>query len=362
MITNGLLALAASVVLAFVIEWALLTMLIPALRDSQKAVVSNYRGAPVAYGLGAVWIIFSVGYLLFSILPATVSTDFLLFPYRAALPLILIALGVGLVDDAFGTGDSRGFSGHIRRLAKGKLTTGGLKLISVSAASFAFAWVLFGITGSFTQDSFSFVRLGYALLAGAGIALTGNFMNLMDLRPARASKVYIVLAVFSVVLILLRTGLAAFALPADPGPALIALLILINLIWLCGPILATFFFDAREKAMLGDAGSNAMGVLLGAFIIVHISSSWWLIGIYTALMLALNVLSEKVSFSRVIEHNKVLSRLDNLGRLNPSDSGLERELPSTFITDSEELPVGDFARHTIHEGSAQEESTKIYGD
>jgi UDP-N-acetylmuramyl pentapeptide phosphotransferase/UDP-N-acetylglucosamine-1-phosphate transferase len=45
---------------------------------------------------------------------------------------MLVALGFGLIgaiDDLAGTGDPRGFRGHVASLASGRLTSGGLKLI-----------------------------------------------------------------------------------------------------------------------------------------------------------------------------------------------------------------------------------------
>lgn len=362
MVTKLLLALGISVILAFVVEYLVMGMLISSLRDSEKAVVDNYRGTPVAYGLGSVWIIFAVGYLVYSILPADISTNFLLFPYRIVLPLILVALGAGLIDDAYGTGESRGFKGHIRAITKGKLTTGGLKLFSVSAASFVFAWMFFGITNTFGTGGFNIIQLVYALIAGAGIALTGNFMNLMDLRPARASKMYGLFAVLAIALMLARTGLPSFSLPADLGFSLTVLIVILNIVWICGPVLATFLFDAREEAMLGDAGSNAMGVFIGAFIVVHMGTNWWFLGLYTALMFLLNLLSEKVSFSRLIANNKVLSTLDNLGRLKRADSSLGHELLSVSNTDSENVFSENTAPYSDNETMSQEENKKIYGD
>lgn len=360
MLSNVFIALGASIVLAFAIEFLVMRMLVPMLRDSEKATVSNYRGARVAYGLGAVWIVFSIGYLIFSMLPGDVSTDFLLFPVWTALPLLLIALAAGLIDDAFGSGKSRGFKGHIRALLKGSLTTGGLKLFSVSAASFAFAWMVFGL--SITQNSYSVSRFGYALLAGAGIALTGNLMNLTDLRPARASKVYFLCALVAIGLTVARLSLPFFALPVEFGPAVTALIILINAVWLCGPVLATFAFDAHEEAMLGDAGANAMGVFIGAYIIVHLGTNWWLIASYTAVMFALNLLSEKVSFSRIIAHNKVLSTLDNLGRLKRSEFLPKSENALVSNTDPEADSLKDSIQKSDTKPAAQEESMKIYGD
>ncbi|ERH16934.1 hypothetical protein HMPREF0043_01595 [Actinobaculum sp. oral taxon 183 str. F0552] len=64
--------------------------------------------------------------------------------------------------------------------------------------------------------------------------------------------------------------------------------------------------------MLGDLGANALGAATGlAAASVRCESARWaaLAGI-----VALTLASERVSFSKVIEGNPVLARIDRLGR------------------------------------------------
>jgi hypothetical protein len=64
--------------------------------------------------------------------------------------------------------------------------------------------------------------------------------------------------------------------------------------------------------MLGDAGANPMGAVAGFLIVAGLPA--WGVVLYFAAMLALNLASERYSFSRFIESNVVLRRLDMLGR------------------------------------------------
>jgi UDP-GlcNAc:undecaprenyl-phosphate GlcNAc-1-phosphate transferase len=151
--------------------------------------------------------------------------------------------------------------------------------------------------------------LGLWALRTLAIALTANLVNLLDLRPGRALKAYSLLAV---------VGAIPVMLVASHAEALVWLVLSL------GPVAAVWRLDLSERAMLGDAGANAAGALAGWFIALTFSP--WFLGGYVALVLALNLASEKISFSAVIEGNPVLSWLDGLGRLPaPSEETGESE-------------------------------------
>jgi UDP-N-acetylmuramyl pentapeptide phosphotransferase/UDP-N-acetylglucosamine-1-phosphate transferase len=76
--------------------------------------------------------------------------------------------------------------------------------------------------------------------------------------------------------------------------------------------LVLFPGDLREKFMLGDAGSNVLGAVVGLGLVLG-TSFWWRLGVL-AVMLVLNVLSEKYSFSKAIASNRVLNWIDSIGR------------------------------------------------
>jgi Glycosyl transferase family 2 len=120
-------------------------------------------------------------------------------------PAVLVAAGAGLADDLW-SGPERGFRAHLRA---GR-TTGVLKLVAIPLA------------GALATRKVS---------GGLLVGLAANFLNQLDTRPGRALKAYL---------------LGALAVGA---PVRVAVLLL--------P------YDLRERTMLGDCGSNALGALVG---------------------------------------------------------------------------------------------------
>jgi UDP-GlcNAc:undecaprenyl-phosphate/decaprenyl-phosphate GlcNAc-1-phosphate transferase len=94
--------------------------------------------------------------------------------------VVLAAVGFGLlgfVDDVLGVGQSVGFRGHLAAMARGELTSGGLKLVGgASLAVVVMAAVQPGSVGRILAD-------------GALIALAANLGNLLDRAPGRCTKV-----------------------------------------------------------------------------------------------------------------------------------------------------------------------------
>ncbi|RGA03648.1 hypothetical protein DI270_017940, partial [Microbispora triticiradicis] len=70
-----------------------------------------------------------------------------------------------------------------------------------------------------------------------------------------------------------------------------------------------------ERAMLGDAGANALGALLGLAATARLNRPARLAAL--AAVAGLTAASEKISFTKVIAGNPVLNRLDMLGRRAP---------------------------------------------
>jgi UDP-GlcNAc:undecaprenyl-phosphate/decaprenyl-phosphate GlcNAc-1-phosphate transferase len=206
---------------------------------------------------------------------------------RASLAMAVAgggALGFGVLDDLAGSGKRRGLKGHLGALAHGEVTTGSVKLAGLAATGLAGGLLL----GGRRSD----VIINAGLIAGGA-----NLLNLFDLRPGRAVKV----AALSAGLIAAggaggpdrSAGLAAVAAPLGAGLALLP-------------------EDLAERAMLGDAGANALGAMLGAAAASSLprpARAGLLAGI-----VALTVASEKVSFTKVIEAVPALRRLDLLGR------------------------------------------------
>jgi Glycosyl transferase family 2 len=169
-------------------------------------------------------------------------------------PAVALVMLIGFADDAYG-GAERGFREHLRA----RRTTGVLKLLGIP------------LVGLLRTRS-----LSGALL----VALSANFLNQLDTKPGRCLKAYL---------------LAAAPLRAPLGVAVLLL-----------P------YDLRERAMLGDAGSNALGAVLGLKSVerLHGPGRWAAIGALAGLTL----LGERTSLGRLIERTPGLSDLDRLGR------------------------------------------------
>jgi len=179
-------------------------------------------------------------------------------PRRTALGVAGTAL-VGLADD-FWSGEERGFRAHLR----GRWTTGTLKLAAIPGLAL---WLTRSMSG--------------AALVGLG----ANAVNQLDTRPGRALKAFLAGA------LALRGGTFPYATAA---------------VVLCP-------YDLREKVMLGDAGSNALGAVLGYESVRRLTGRGRLTAI--AGLTALTILGEARSLGRLIEQTNGLAQLDRLGRL-----------------------------------------------
>ena len=262
----------------------------------------NYRGRAVAFPGGVAAVAASLVALGVMALLDHLSGTALLEPdsfiegayfheppggWTAYAPLIgvstgaaaTLALGVaflGLLDDLLDK-PARGWRGHLGALRQGEISTGLLKAGGTAALA-------------------GFVLLGQPrwLLAVPLIALTTNLFNLLDLRPGRAWKAFVLLA----------AGLLV-AGAVEP-------LRQIGL-WI-GPLVVIGLFDLRERAMLGDTGANVLGAMAGLWIVVSTSATGEWIAL--AVVLVLNVYGELRSISRAIDAVPPLRFVDGLGRLD----------------------------------------------
>lgn len=312
---DACLALLIALGVGWAIPSAVVTMLLPSLTTSGRT-VRNYRGIEVPAGLGVVWLVWGVCYLLAMVVVGGSGVAGPLVSALLAAPMpVLLALPVfafGLVDDAYGTSDAKGFRGHLSALARGRLTTGGLKVLGIGfAALFAARPAMPEAAAAGDAGSFAGWVTAW-LLGAAAIALCANLVNLTDLRPGRALKSYLAL-------LLLAFGVAALRLTGSewlPGggqtPGLAVAMMAAWVLVLAGPALAAWGPDLREQGMLGDAGANAMGALAGYLLVKALPPAG--IAVAAVALLALNVASERVSFSAVIERTPPLRWMDGLGR------------------------------------------------
>src|SRR5690349_9684393 len=190
------------------------------------------------------------------------------------------AAAFGGYDDLAGSGSSRGFRGHLGALAKGEVTTGAVKLGGIGATGLVAAALL----GGGPAD----IAINAGLVAGGA-----NLLNLFDLRPGRALKVAL-------------AGSALLAAGAERGPARsggTSRVVAAS----AGAALALLGEDLGERAMLGDAGANALGALLGVAAAARLPRPARVA--LLAGIAGLTVASEKVSFTAVIERTPALKWL-----------------------------------------------------
>jgi UDP-GlcNAc:undecaprenyl-phosphate GlcNAc-1-phosphate transferase len=201
---------------------------------------------------------------------------------------LLLGLAGGL-DDRRGDRGARGFRGHLSAAASGRVTTGMVKLAAGAAGGLAAGVAL----------SHSWTVLGTALL----VALTANLMNLLDTAPGRAGKVALLVWVP-----LLLWGSRPWA-AASAG--------------MLGALPVCLMLDLRERGMLGDAGANPLGGIVGLGLALALPppAAW----VVVVVLLGLNLCSELWSFSEIIERLRPLRAFDHLGRvdLGPGDASSE---------------------------------------
>lgn len=264
----------AAIITGVIIEAIVLFFLVRMLSEA-KAVRKNYMGIdiPVSAGISFPFTLLIV-YILLA-LPQWYDSSYHLF----LLAIVAISF-LGFIDDMLGQRDALGFKGHFGALFKGRLTTGGLKALGGGIIAFLIA---FSLSGNWVD----------IILNTLIVALATNLMNLFDLRPGRAVKAYLI---FLLAIVILALGQVDWLLIAP----------------LTGAVLYYAKDDLRAKIMMGDAGSNVLGLALGYLSIISLSLPMRL-GVLIFL-LAIHVYTEKYSLTATIENNQLLKRLDNLGR------------------------------------------------
>lgn len=307
----------------WLLPWAGIRMLAESLATSPAAQRTNYRGHTVFIGLGIVWVFWVAGMVALRYAGQTFGFDLSIFvSVGAVVPLVITTMLFGAIDDAYGGAQDRGFRGHLSALLKGRMTTGALKLLGITFVSVAAAASIVGarsdgvpVPGALSSPRAFALWVGWTLVLGALIALSANLVNLMDLRPGRALKVY---GTLSSALIVVA---ATLALLSPVAAILLALA-------LAGPLVAAWPLDAGERGMLGDAGANAAGALLGFIAAWECGRSWAAI-VLTLALFALNLASEKWSFSVAISRSRVLSAIDSMGRPSypPADENSSKSSP-----------------------------------
>jgi UDP-GlcNAc:undecaprenyl-phosphate/decaprenyl-phosphate GlcNAc-1-phosphate transferase len=259
----------------------------------------------------------------------------------AATALVIFGL-VGLVDDLWGDRSAGGFRGHLRQLTEhGRVTTGLVKLAIGGGAALALGLWLAGdaappLLRALLEPSApstaalpplpdlapkpppAWAGLLQVLTSALVIALSANTLNLFDLRPLRALKLF----GLGAVLLLAATIAPLFAagrtpavpvwwpvwLRGAPGSPAVAVALL-------GPAMAAALLyaplEARRRTMLGDTGANALGALLGVAACALLPLAGQLL--LAAALVGLNLYAETHSLSEWIRSHPLLDRLDGWG-------------------------------------------------
>jgi UDP-GlcNAc:undecaprenyl-phosphate GlcNAc-1-phosphate transferase len=250
---------------------------------------ANYRECMLPYPFGILIVAAALLALIPLVLLQRLAGAGVFHP--EVLPIAVYALGVatlGLIDDTLveehagmtGPLARRGWRGHGRAALRGELSTGALK----AAGSLGLA--LFAM-------SFEGLSKPRWLLAVGVLVLATNAFNLLDLRPGRATKAFV----------LLGAGLTLGSMDLRP-------------LWALGlfaaPALVAGLYDLRERAMLGDTGANLLGALAGLWLVLTLSGTGQLIAL--ALLVAITIYGEIRSISAFVERMPGLRALDSWGR------------------------------------------------
>jgi UDP-GlcNAc:undecaprenyl-phosphate/decaprenyl-phosphate GlcNAc-1-phosphate transferase len=247
---------------------------------------SNYAGRVVAFPAGAVLLAIALAALApLAVLDDRADLDLLDPGLRQWLAYILGVALLGLLDDALGRGQDpdshRGWRGHARAVLAGGFSTGAIKAVG------ALALAAYAVSGRGREGLDYVADLALLLLAT-------NLFNLLDLRPGRVEKAFALL-------------LAGLCLGAWTDAPLELLGIFIGPVLVCAPQ------SMRERAMLGDTGSNLVGALAGVSMLVTLGDDARLVAL--AIVLALTLYGEFRSISAAIDRVPPLRWLDSIGRL-----------------------------------------------
>ena len=251
---------------------------------SQGFVRHNYRGVEVAFPAGIALIAASfVALIPLALIDELGDSNVFRADSGIVLAYVTAVALLGLLDDLVGSARDdlpRGWRGHARATMRGGFSTGALK----AAGSLGVG--LFVLSGRGASA-------GEYLLSVALLVLATNFFNLLDLRPGRSIKA----------LVLLGIGLTIGSQDIHP-------------LWtvglFAGPVLVLAPLDLRERAMLGDTGSNLLGAIAGLWLVFTLSTLGQAIAL--AVIAIATVYGEFRSLSELIEKTPVLRHLDSIGR------------------------------------------------
>lgn len=238
----------------------------------------NYRGLELPLGSGVAILGGSlVGWGTLDLLGDLLKAP---EPSAALSGFVLLAFGFGLLglyDDLAGSGRERGWKAHLGAVRDARGTPGALKLLG---------GISIALIAAPSPDG-----LLWGLARAVVIALCANLFNMLDLRPGRASKVFILAAAPLSVLSVIVAAPLAIAVAATA---------------------VCLRADLRERIMLGDVGANALGAIVGAALVVHATHGALLVGL--AILGVLHLLADRPGLSVLIDKVRPLRVADRAGR------------------------------------------------
>lgn len=242
---------------------------------------ANYKGEKIPAGTGMVFVVVSAITVLIAVNLKIVGVEAYVF---------LFSLGFmgffGLIDDVFGTRHATGLAGHLKKIVRDKqITTGAMKAIAGGIISIAASLEL--NNGTFYSWK--------VIVDAMTLALSTNAINLLDLRPGRAGKGFLILSMF---LLIAGTNNAG----------------LLYLIIVLGSLAAMIPLDLRAETMMGDVGSNTLGITVGYTAVTVLPDNLKLI--YLCALVLFHLFTERFSLTEIIRRNRVLNYIDMLGRKN----------------------------------------------
>ena len=239
-------------------------------RSLRAPTAVNYRGERLSVGMGIVL----AGVAVLALVVGATSHGRLLWVLMGVLAVFL----AGLYDDTR-PGRTRGMRAQVAAALGGRLTPGVVKLMVIVGASALVSWMLGARGGRFVA--------GAAVMAGCA-----NLWNLLDVRPGRALKLFIP---------------AAAALASTAGWPMVEVFA-----GLAAAAVIALVVDLQERGMLGDCGANVLGFMVGVGTF-HVLPAGWLWVVLAALV-ALHVVADTITLSRIIVRTPPLRWFDELGR------------------------------------------------
>ena len=221
-------------------------------------------------------------------------------PAAAAVAATGAAGAAGLIDDLDagahdGDTPAKGLKGHLSALARGRVTTGAVKIAVIGSGALVAGVLLARHRAAAAPLRRPAATALDAVVSAVTIASWADVHNLLDLRPGRALKAA---ALLTAPLLADRRRAAAASRALAAG--------------CLGAAAAALPGDLMEETMLGDTGANALGALAGTALAAHPARPVRVAAAAagTGLVLA----SERVSFTRVIARTPALAALDAVGR------------------------------------------------